>query len=123
MFNVSVMENIRYGNPDVSDMEVVQAAKLANAHDFIIRLENGYETILSNRGNNLSGGERQRVSIARAILRNSPIILMDEATSALDNESEQLIADTIARLKNKKTVILIAHRATTIQNADMVVKI
>lgn len=123
MFNVSIMENIRYGNPNASDSEVVQAAKLANAHDFIKKLENGYDTLLNNRGNNLSGGERQRVAIARAILKNSPIILMDEATSALDNESEQLIADAIARLKNKKTVIMIAHRMTTIQNADVVVEI
>lgn len=123
MFNVSIMENIRYGNPNASDGEVIQAAKLANAHDFIAKLENGYDTILNNRGNNLSGGERQRVAIARAILKNSPIILMDEATSALDNESEQLIANAIVGLKNKKTVIMIAHRMTTIQNADVIVEI
>lgn len=123
MFNESIMENIRYGNPNASDGEVIQAAKLANAHDFIVKLEKGYDTILNNRGNNLSGGERQRVAIARAILKNSPILLMDEATSALDNESEQLIANAIAGLKNKKTVIMIAHRMTTIQNADVIVEI
>lgn len=123
MFNESIMENIRYGNPNASDGEVIQAAKLVNAHDFIVKLEKGYDTILNNRGNNLSGGERQRVAIARAILKNSPIILMDEATSALDNESEQLIANAIAGLKNKKTVIMIAHRMTTIQNADVIVEI
>lgn len=123
MFNVSIMENIRYGNPNASDSEVIQAAKLANAHDFIVKLEKGYNTLLNNRGNNLSGGEQQRVAIARAILKNSSILLMDEATSALDNESEQLIADAIARLKNKKTVIMIAHRMTTIQNADVIVEI
>ena len=86
-------------------------------------MEKGYDTILNNRGNNLSGGERQRVAIARAILKNSPILLMDEATSALDNESEQLIVNAIAGLKNKKTVIMIAHRMTTIQNADIIVEI
>lgn len=101
----------------------MQAAKLANAHDFIMKLEKGYNTILNNRGSNLSGGERQRVAIARAMLKNSPIILMDEATSALDNESEQLIAEAIGRMKNKKAVIMIAHRMTTIQNADLVVEI
>ncbi len=123
MFNESIMGNIGYGNPNASDGEVIQAAKLANAHDFIVKLEKGYDTILNNRGNNLSGGERQRVAIARAILKNSPILLMDEATSALDNESEQLIANVIAGVKNKKTVIMIAHRMTTIQNAGVIVEI
>jgi len=122
MFNVSIMENIRYGRPNASNQDVIQAAKLANAHDFIMKLDKGYDTILTNRGNNLSGGERQRVAIARAILRDSPILLMDEATSALDNESEQLISDAIAGIKDKKTIIMIAHRAATIQNADMVVE-
>lgn len=123
MFNVSIMENIRYGKPDASNDEVVQAAKLANAHDFIMKMEKDYNTILNNRGSNLSGGERQRVAIARAILKNSPIILMDEATSALDNESEHLISEAVTGLKNKKTIIMIAHRMTTIQNADLVVEI
>lgn len=123
MFNVSIMENIRYGKPDATDDEVMQAAKLANAHDFIMQMESSYDTVLNNRGSNLSGGQRQRVAIARAILKDSPIILMDEATSALDNESEQLISDAITGLKNKKTVIMIAHRMTTIQNADVVVEI
>ena len=123
MYNISIKENIRYGKPDASDEEVVEAAKRANAHEFIICLEKGYNTILDNRGSNLSGGQRQRIAIARAIIKNSPIILMDEATSALDNESEQLISKAIAGLKNSKTIIMIAHRATTIQNADLVVKI
>lgn len=123
MFNVSVMENIRYGRPDASDQDVYKAAKLANAHDFIMKLDKGYDTILTYRGNNLSGGEKQRVAIARAILKDAPILLMDEATSALDNESEQLISDAIAGLKDKKTVIMIAHRVTTIRNADVVVEI
>ena len=99
------------------------AAKLANAHEFIMKSENGYDTVLNNRGNNLSGGQRQRIAIARAIIKDSPIILMDEATSALDNESEQLISAAVAGLKDRKTVIMIAHRVTTIQSADMVVEV
>lgn len=123
LFHVSIMENIRLSNVNASDEEVVQAAKLANAHEFIAALVKGYDTVMINGGDNLSGGQRQRIAIARAILKNAPIILMDEATSALDNESEQMISDAIARLKNKKTVIMIAHRQTTIQNADEVVEI
>ncbi|MGN0340359.1 MAG: ABC transporter ATP-binding protein [Lachnospira sp.] len=123
MYNISIKENIRYGRLGASDEEIIEAAKLANAHDFIMKQENGYDTILNNRGSNLSGGQRQRIAIARAIIKNSPIILMDEATSALDNESEQLIADAIAGLKNSKTIIMIAHRMTTIQNADIIVEI
>lgn len=123
MYNISIKENIRYGRSEASDEEIIEAAKLANAHDFIMQQENGYDTILNNRGSNLSGGQRQRIAIARAIIKNSPIILMDEATSALDNESEQLISDAIAGLKNSKTIIMIAHRMTTIQNADMKVEI
>ena len=123
MYNISIKENIRYGKLDASDEEVRVAAKLANAHDFIVEMENDYDTVLNNRGSNLSGGQRQRIAIARAIIKDSPIILMDEATSALDNESEQLISEAIAGLKNRKTVIMIAHRRTTIQNADLVVEI
>lgn len=91
MYNVSIKENIRYGNPAALDKDVIKAAKLANAHDFIMEQENGYNTVLSNRGGNLSGGQRQRIAIARAIIKNAPIILMDEATSALDNESELVV--------------------------------
>ncbi len=120
MYNVSIMDNIRYARAGASDQEVIEAAKLANAHEFISRLENGYDTILVNRGNSLSGGERQRIAIARAILKDAPIILMDEATSALDNESEKMVADAINGLKSKKTVIMIAHRQTTIRMADIV---
>ncbi len=101
----------------------MEAAKLANAHEFISKMENGYDTVIINRGNNLSGGERQRIAIARAILKDSPVILMDEATSALDNESEQMIADSIASLKKRKTVIMIAHRKKTIQMADSIVEV
>lgn len=123
MYNMSIRENIRYGKPDASDEEIISAAKLANAHEFIMKSENGYDTVLNNRGNNLSGGQRQRIAIARAIIKDSPIILMDEATSALDNESEQLISEAVAGLKDRKTVIMIAHRVTTIQSADMVVEV
>ncbi len=123
MYNISIMENIRCGKPDASDEEIISAAKLANAHEFIMESENGYDTVLNNRGNNLSGGQRQRIAIARAIIKDSPIILMDEATSALDNESEQLISEAVAGLKDRKTVIMIAHRVTTIQSADMVVEV
>lgn len=123
MYNMSIRENIRYGKPDASDEEIISAAKLANAHEFIMESENGYDTVLNNRGNNLSGGQRQRIAIARAIIKDSPIILMDEATSALDNESEQLISEAVAGLKDRKTVIMIAHRVTTIQSADMVVEV
>lgn len=123
MYNMSIRENIRYGKQDASDEEIISAAKLANAHEFIMESENGYDTVLNNRGNNLSGGQRQRIAIARAIIKDSPIIFMDEATSALDNESEQLISEAVAGLKDRKTVIMIAHRVTTIQSADMVVEV
>ncbi len=120
LFETSIMENIRYGKSDASDEEVMEAAKQANAHEFILIQKNGYHTVISNRGNSLSGGERQRVAIARAILKDAPIILFDEATSALDNLSEQLIQETIAKLKEKnKTIIMIAHRKATIELADV----
>ncbi len=122
LYNMSIKDNIRLARESATDKEIYQAAKLANAHEFIECLENGYETIMHNRGSNLSGGQRQRIAIARAILKNAPIILMDEATSALDNESEQMIADAISQLRNQKTVIMIAHRAATIQLADNVVE-
>lgn len=119
LFEVSIMENIRYGRLNASNEEVITAAKLANAHDFIIKQQNGYDTVVSNRGQSLSGGERQRIAIARAILRNAPIMLFDEATSALDNESEQAIQAAVAKLKNGRTIITIAHRTATIDLADI----
>lgn len=122
LYHMSIRDNIRLANESATDQAVYEAAKLANAHDFIEQLENGYDTIMYNRGSNLSGGQRQRIAIARAILKNAPLILMDEATSALDNESEQMIADAISRLRNQKTVIMIAHRTATIQLADNVVE-
>lgn len=120
LFNGSIWDNIRMGKPDASDEEIVQAAKLANAHNFIIDFTDGYETQVGERGNNLSGGQRQRVAIARAILKDTPIILMDEATSALDNESELLVNAALKNLHGKKTIIMIAHRPSTIQLADRV---
>ncbi len=119
LFETSIMENIRYGKLDATDEEVIEAAKRANANEFILMQKNGYNTVISNRGQSLSGGERQRVAIARAILKDAPIILFDEATSALDNESEQLIQEAIAKLKENKTVIMIAHRKATIELADI----
>lgn len=123
LFQVSIAENIAYGktgtNRDsVSMEEVIEAAKAANAHDFIMKLPNGYDTILGERGNTLSGGEKQRIAIARAILKNAPILLLDEATSALDNESERLVNEAIQRLCDNRTTIMIAHRASTIARAD-----
>lgn len=118
MFYDTVRENIRNGNPVASDEEIIRAAKKANAHDFILQLENGYDTILGERGNTLSGGQRQRVAIARAILKNAPVIILDEATSALDNESEQLIQQSINDMKDGRLILMIAHRPSTIATAD-----
>lgn len=122
LFNESILENIKVGKPDASFEEVVEAAKTAHAHEFITQLENGYDTYAGERGNRLSGGQRQRIAIARAILKEAPVILMDEATSALDNESEQLVNDALKTLKNDKTIIMIAHRPSTIALADRVVR-
>ena len=118
MFHDTVRENIRNGNPAASDEEIIRAAKKANAHDFILQMENGYDTILGERGNTLSGGQRQRVAIARAILKNAPVIILDEATSALDNESEQLIQQSINDMKDGRLILMIAHRPSTIATAD-----
>ena len=118
LFNASVRENIAFGNPNASMEEVMQAAKIANAHDFISELENGYETNIGERGNKLSGGQKQRVSIARAILKNPSILILDEATSALDTESEKLVQDALDKLMADRTSLVIAHRLSTIQKAD-----
>ncbi|MBQ7774790.1 MAG: ABC transporter ATP-binding protein [Lachnospiraceae bacterium] len=118
LFNESIRENIRLGKPEASDEQVENAAKLAYAHDFVMNLENGYDTNVGERGNMLSGGQRQRIAIARAILKDAPMILLDEATSALDNESEQLVNDALRLMKNQKTILMIAHRPSTIELAD-----
>ncbi len=123
LFEASVIENIRCGKPDATDAEVINAAKLANAHNFIMQQSDKYQTLIMNNGHNLSGGEKQRIAMARAIIKNSPIIILDEATSALDNESEFLIQDTIMKLKKTKTIITIAHKQATIDFADIVIEL
>jgi ATP-binding cassette subfamily B protein len=118
LYNVSIKENIAYGKENATDEEIITAAKAANAHEFIMRLENGYHNIAGERGGKLSGGEKQRIAIARAILKNAPILLLDEATSALDNESERLVQEAIDNLMKNRTTIMIAHRPSTIASAD-----
>ena len=118
LFNDSIKENIRIGKLNATDEEIENAAKIAHAHEFIMKFENGYETMVGERGNKLSGGERQRIAIARAIIKDAPIILLDEATSALDNESEQFVNESLKSLINKKTIIMIAHRPSKIALAD-----
>jgi len=121
LFNTSFKENIAFG-VDTADTELVEnAARIANAHDFILETENGYENLVGESGNKLSGGQRQRISIARAIMANPPILILDEATSALDTESERLVQDAMLKLMKNRTSIVIAHRLSTIQHADMIV--
>ena len=121
LFGVTVRENIAYGKDDATLDEIIQAAKMANAHDFIMKLPAGYETRLGERGVSLSGGQRQRIAIARAILRNPRILILDEATSSLDAESEALIQEALARLVKDRTTFIIAHRLSTVRNADKIV--
>jgi ABC-type multidrug transport system fused ATPase/permease subunit len=121
LFRGSVRENIAYGRPDANDDEIVEAARRANAHEFISRMPNGYDTQVGERGLTLSGGQRQRIGIARAIIRNSPIVLLDEPTSALDSESEELLTRATKPLMKGRTVIIVAHRLSTIRNADKIV--
>lgn len=123
LFHRSLMDNIRYGRPDATDEEVIDAAKKARCHDFITRFPEGYGTHVGERGIKLSGGERQRVAIARAILKNAPILVLDEATSSLDSESEHLIQEALKILMEGKTVIVIAHRLSTIMSMDRIVVI
>ncbi len=121
LFSGTVLENIRYGRPDATMEEVAEAAKQANAHDFISKLPNGYDTDIGSRGVKLSGGQKQRISIARVFLKNPPVLILDEATSALDNESERQVQESIERLMDKRTTFIIAHRLTTIQNAKRII--
>jgi ATP-binding cassette subfamily B protein/subfamily B ATP-binding cassette protein MsbA len=120
LFNDTIFNNIAFGVENATREEVEAAAKIANAHDFIMESENGYDTIVGDRGCKLSGGQRQRVSIARAILKNPPILILDEATSALDTESERLVQDALERLMKTRTTIAIAHRLSTIKNANRI---
>lgn len=121
LFGGTIRDNILYGKPDASEQEIIAAARLANAHDFIMELENGYDTFVGERGVKLSGGQKQRISIARAFLKNPPILILDEATSALDNESERLIQESLGVLARGRTTLVIAHRLSTIKNADQIV--
>ena len=121
LFNDTIYNNIVFGLENVSAAEVEAAAKVANAHEFIIQMEQGYQTSIGDRGNKLSGGQRQRITIARAILRNPPILILDEATSALDSASERLVQEALFRVMQNRTSIVIAHRLSTIQHVDKIV--
>jgi subfamily B ATP-binding cassette protein MsbA len=121
LFNGSVFDNILYGRLDANKDEVVNAAKAANAHNFIMEMSGGYDTQIGERGSKLSGGQRQRISIARAILKNPRILILDEATSALDTESEKLVQEAVDKLMVGRTSFVIAHRLSTVQRADMIV--
>lgn len=120
LFSGTVYDNIAYGKPEANREDVIAAAKLAGAHEFISELKDGYDTYVGERGVKLSGGQKQRISIARVFLKNPPILILDEATSALDNESEHLVNQSLERLAQGRTTVTIAHRLTTIQNADRI---
>ena len=121
LFAGTVMDNIRYGNMDASDEEIIEAAKNANAHEFIMELPDGYNTYIGQRGVKLSGGQKQRLSIARVFLKNPPILIFDEATSALDNESEKVVQESLEKLAKNRTTFVIAHRLSTIRNAENII--
>jgi subfamily B ATP-binding cassette protein MsbA len=121
LFNDTVYNNIAFGMENVSQEQVIEAAKIANAHDFIMQMQDGYQTNIGDRGSKMSGGQRQRMSIARAVLKNPPILILDEATSALDTESERLVQDALNNLMKNRTSVVIAHRLSTIQHADEII--
>jgi ATP-binding cassette subfamily B protein len=121
LFNDTVRANIAYGRPQATPAEVEAAARAAHAHDFIMNLPAGYDTIVRERGTRLSGGQRQRIAIARALLKNPPILILDEATSALDSESERLIQQALRALLQGRTAFVIAHRLSTVRDADRIV--
>jgi ATP-binding cassette subfamily B protein len=115
------MDNIRYGRLEATDEEIIEAAKNANAHEFIMELPDGYNTYIGQRGVKLSGGQKQRISIARVFLKNPPVLIFDEATSALDNESEKIVQESLEKLAKNRTTFVIAHRLTTIRNAENII--
>jgi subfamily B ATP-binding cassette protein MsbA len=121
LFNDTIFNNIAFGKPHATLAEVEAAARIANAHEFIVKASHGYQTNVGDRGIRLSGGQKQRIAIARAVLSNPPIMLLDEATSALDTESEKLVQDALNKLMVNRTSVVIAHRLSTIQNADKIV--
>ena len=121
LFDNTILENIRIGNKDATDEQVIAAAKLANVDEFAEKLPDGWKTMIGENGSELSGGERQRISIARAFLKNAPVILLDEATASLDVDNETLIQEALSRLIQNKTVLIIAHRMRTVANADKIV--
>ncbi|MEQ1730041.1 MAG: ATP-binding cassette domain-containing protein, partial [Vicinamibacterales bacterium] len=121
LFDDTVASNIAYGRPSASQEDVEAAARAANAHEFVLGLANGYRTIIGERGQRLSGGQRQRLAIARALLRNAPVLVLDEATSALDAESEQLVQEALTNLMMNRTSFVIAHRLSTIRRADAII--
>ncbi len=123
LFNGTVKENIAYGNFEASDEEIIAAAKRANIHEYIETLPQGYETNVGERGVKLSGGQKQRVSIARAFLKNPPVLILDEATSALDNATETAIQNSLRELSEGRTTLVVAHRLTTVKNADEIIVI
>jgi ATP-binding cassette subfamily B protein len=121
LFRGTIRDNVAYGKPDASETEIVAAARAANAHDFIVESPLGYDAPVGEQGLQLSGGQRQRIAVARALIKNAPIILLDEATASLDSESERLVQDAIARLCRGRTTIVVAHRLHTIMHADRIV--
>lgn len=118
LFSGSIRDNIRYSKPDATNAEIIRAAKLSNAHDFIMALPQGYNTIVGEKGYSLSGGERQRIAIARALIHDPAILILDEATASLDTETEKLIQDALGNLTQNRTTIAIAHRLSTLRGAD-----
>jgi subfamily B ATP-binding cassette protein MsbA len=121
LFDDTIAANIAYGRPGASRADVEAAARAAHAHDFIVQLERGYDTVIGERGQRVSGGQRQRIAIARALLKDAPILILDEATSALDTESEMLVQDALTTLMKGRTSFVIAHRLSTVRRADLIV--
>lgn len=123
LFDTSIYENVKYGKPDATEEEIFEACRRANCHHFITQFSNGYDTTVGERGAQLSGGQKQRIAIARALLLNPKILILDEATSSLDTESEKLVQEALDRVMKGRTVLVVAHRLSTVRNADNIVVI